>query len=141
MTTQATQQLEQPGIVEVYRTVFSRSFKMKVSFSYNNSIGSLFVTTVAALVLSYPVGAIACGTVQKAIGGSAAPNAIGQTTQNLSETSSVSPLSSYSLFASTSGISLPQERAGILHLDRETAVSDNPPDPVPPITDKSGGSS
>ena len=114
---------------------------MKVSFSYNNSIGSLLsVTTVAALVLSYPVGAIACGTVQMALGGSAAPKAIAQTTQNLSETSSVSPLSFYDFFGSTSGISLPQERTGILHLDRETTVSESLPDPVPPITDKSGGS-
>lgn len=115
---------------------------MKLSFSYINSIGGfLSVTTVATLLLGYSVGAIGWGTTRSAIAPSAAPKAIAPTTQNLAQIAALTPESVYGFFGSTSGVSLQQDRTSILHLDRETAVCESLPDPLPPIPDKSGGSS
>lgn len=116
---------------------------MKLSFSYINSIGGfLSVTTVATLLLGYySVGAIGWGTARSAIAPSAAPEAIANTTQNLAQIAALTPESLYGFFGSTSGVSLQQDRTSILHLDRETAVCESLPDPLPPIPDKSGGSS
>jgi len=97
---------------------------MKLSFSRRNYLCDfLRGTTVAALLLSHSVGAIA------------------KTPQQLGQIAVLTPPQLDSLFRWSSGISIQEERTGILQLSRkgDFMVSSIDP-PSPPIPPRSGGS-
>lgn len=98
---------------------------MKLSFSCINSVGGfLSVATVATLVLSYPVGAIA------------------KTSQNLSQIAVLIPPELDNLFKDTLEGKLEKDCTGILNFCREgnVLVSNSETPPSPPVPKRSGGS-
>lgn len=98
---------------------------MKLSYSCINSVGGfLSVATVATLVLSYPVGAIA------------------KTSQNLSQIAVLIPPELESLFNGTLKGKLEKDCTGILNFCRkgDFLVDSSETPPSPPVPKRSGGS-